>query len=134
MLTWATLVGRAPVRAIPFWLAQIGVPDGAAAQRHAPPTVDQARLLTYPNVVGEAAGSPKGARWRASHCESHAMAGVVPAYLERFQPHGLPTTAVIVPIHHLVHERSLAAPQAVEVLEQCRSYASCAASRPLCGE
>jgi NADH dehydrogenase len=74
---------------IPFWLAQIGafltVPLPNSMR---PLTVDQVRLLTYPNVVGEAAIAEGRTLAGLGIASPHAMAGVVPAYLERFQPHG----------------------------------------------
>ncbi|HEX5959083.1 MAG TPA: complex I NDUFA9 subunit family protein, partial [Hyphomicrobiaceae bacterium] len=53
-----------------------------------PVTVDQVRMLTQPNVVSEAA-IKEGRTLRGLGIASpHAMASVVPQYLERFQPYG----------------------------------------------
>ena len=54
-----------------------------------PLTVDQVRMLQQPNVVSEAAqagGAHAGRRSASSN--PHAMATIVPGYLERFRPHG----------------------------------------------
>lgn len=74
---------------LPFWLAQIGaflswpLPHGLR-----PFTVDQVRMLMRPNVVGEDANE-EGRTLQGLGIDSpHAMAGIVPAYLERFQSHG----------------------------------------------
>jgi len=74
---------------IPFWLAQIGafltVP---LPNSWRPLTVDQVRLLTEHNVVSEAAISEGRTLADLGVAHPHAMAAVVPGYLERFQPHG----------------------------------------------
>ncbi len=74
---------------LPFWLAQIGafltVPLPNSLR---PLTVDQVRLLTYHNVVTEAAITERRTLAGLGITAPHAMATVVPAYLERFQPHG----------------------------------------------
>lgn len=74
---------------LPFWLAQIGafltVPLPNSLR---PLTVDQVRLLTYHNVVTEAAITERRMLAGLGITAPHAMATVVPAYLERFQPHG----------------------------------------------
>jgi len=74
---------------VPFWLAQIGafltlpLPHGLR-----PLTVDQVRMLMRSNVVGETAVK-EGRTLQGLGIESpHAMATIVPPYLERFQPHG----------------------------------------------
>jgi NADH dehydrogenase len=74
---------------IPFWLAQIGafltapLPHGLR-----PLTVDQVRLLMRPNVVDEAAVKEGRTLQGLGIVAPHAMAGIVPEYLERFRPHG----------------------------------------------
>jgi len=74
---------------MPFWLAQIAAfltvpfPHGLR-----PVTVDQVRMLMRPNVVGEAALREGRTLAGLGIDHPHAMASVVPAYLERFQPHG----------------------------------------------
>jgi NADH dehydrogenase len=74
---------------IPFWMAQIvafltwPLPYGLR-----PLTVDQVRMLMRPNVVSEVA-IKEGRTLQGLGIETpHAMAGIVPTYLERFQPHG----------------------------------------------
>jgi len=74
---------------LPFWLAQIAafltlpLPHGLR-----PLTVDQVRTLMRPNVVGETA-SKVGRTLQGLGIDSpRAMASIVPAYLERFKPHG----------------------------------------------
>jgi NADH dehydrogenase len=73
---------------VPFWLAQVGafltVP---LPQSLRPVTVDQVRLLMRDNVLDEAA-IKEGRTLQGLGIVPHAMAGVVPQYLERFQPHG----------------------------------------------
>jgi NADH dehydrogenase len=74
---------------MPFWMAQIAAfltvpfPHGLR-----PVTVDQVRMLMRPNVVGEAALREGRTLAALGIDHPHAMATVVPAYLERFQPHG----------------------------------------------
>jgi NADH dehydrogenase len=74
---------------IPFWLAQVGafltlpLPNGMR-----PLTVDQVRMLTRPNVVSEEAMREGRTLAGLGIASPHAMATVVPGYLERFQPHG----------------------------------------------
>ena len=53
-----------------------------------PLTVDQVRLLQRPNVVSEAAIKEDRTLQGLGIAQPHAMAGIVPDYLERFQPHG----------------------------------------------
>jgi NADH dehydrogenase len=73
---------------VPFWLAQVGafltapLPHGLR-----PLTVDQVRLLMRHNVVNEAAVR-EGRTLQGLGITPHAMASIVPQYLERFQPHG----------------------------------------------
>ena len=74
---------------LPFWLAQIGafltlpLPHGLR-----PLTVDQVRMLMRPNVVSAAAIKEGRTLQGLGISDPHAMASIVPAYLERFQPHG----------------------------------------------
>ena len=74
---------------IPFWLAQVGafltVPLPNSLR---PLTVDQVRMLTEPNVVTEAAIREGRTLAGLGITSPHAMASIVPAYLERFRPHG----------------------------------------------
>jgi NADH dehydrogenase len=74
---------------IPFWLAQVGafltVP---LPNTWRPLTVDQVRLLSYHNVVGEAAIAEGRTLAGLGITSPHAMATIVPGYLQRFQPHG----------------------------------------------
>jgi NADH dehydrogenase len=74
---------------VPFWLAQIGAFLTVPLPNDLRPiTVDQVRALTEPNVVTEGAQA-EGRTLDGLGLESpHAMAAIVPAYLERFQPHG----------------------------------------------
>jgi NADH dehydrogenase len=74
---------------VPFWLAQIGafltawMPHGLR-----PLTVDQVRMLMRPNVVDEAAVKDGRTLQGLGIVAPNAMAGIVPQYLERFQPQG----------------------------------------------
>jgi NADH dehydrogenase len=74
---------------VPFWLAQIGafltawMPHGLR-----PLTVDQVRMLMRPNVVDEAAVKEGRTLQGLGIASPHTMAGIVPQYLERFQPQG----------------------------------------------
>ena len=74
---------------VPFWLAQIGafltapLPHGLR-----PLTVDQVRMLMRPNVVDAAAIKEGRTLQGLGIASPHAMASVVPQYLERFQPRG----------------------------------------------
>jgi NADH dehydrogenase len=74
---------------IPFWLAKLGalltVPLPNSMR---PLTVDQVRMLQRPNVVSEAAAEEGRTLAGLGIGEPRTMASVVPAYLERFQPHG----------------------------------------------
>jgi NADH dehydrogenase len=74
---------------LPFWLAQIGA-FLTAPLPHAlrPLTVDQVRMLMRPNVVDDAAIKEGRTLQGLGISSPHAMASVVPQYLERFQPHG----------------------------------------------
>jgi NADH dehydrogenase len=53
-----------------------------------PLTVDQVRMLMRPNVVDEAAIKEGRTLQGLGIANPHAMAGIVPEYLERFRPHG----------------------------------------------
>jgi NADH dehydrogenase len=74
---------------IPFWLAQVGafltapLPQGLR-----PLTVDQVRMLMRHNVVDEAAVKDGRTLHGLGIARPHAMANVVPQYLERFRPQG----------------------------------------------
>jgi uncharacterized protein YbjT (DUF2867 family) len=74
---------------LPFWLAKLGalltVPLPNSLR---PLTVDQVRMLTRPNVVSKEAVSEGRTLAGLGINSPHTMAAVVPAYLERFQPHG----------------------------------------------
>jgi len=74
---------------IPFWLAQVGafltVPLPNSMR---PLTVDQVRMLTQPNVVSDAATREGRTLAGLGINHPHAMATIVPSYLERFRPHG----------------------------------------------
>src|SRR5262249_41996002 len=72
---------------VPFWLAQVGAFLTAwLPQSVRPITVDQVRMLMRPNVVSGAA-QEEGRTLQGLGVEHpHAMAAIVPAYLERFQP------------------------------------------------
>jgi uncharacterized protein YbjT (DUF2867 family) len=74
---------------LPFWLAQVGAFLTAwLPQNLRPITVDQVRMLMRPNVVSAAAVEEGRTLQGLGVEEPHAMAAIVPAYLERFQPHG----------------------------------------------
>jgi NADH dehydrogenase len=80
---------KRPYLRIPFWAAKLGalltvpLPNGLR-----PLTVDQVRMLQSDNMVSAAAQS-EGRTLAAFGIEHpHTMEAVVPAYLERFQPHG----------------------------------------------
>jgi len=74
---------------IPFWLAQVGafltVPLPHSLR---PMTVDQVRMLMRHNVVSEAALKEGRTLAGLGIDHPHAMAAIVPAYLERFQQRG----------------------------------------------
>ena len=74
---------------IPFWLAQLGalltVPLPNTMR---PLTVDQVRMLTQPNIVGQDALKERRTLAGLGIESPHTMASIVPVYLERFQPHG----------------------------------------------
>jgi uncharacterized protein YbjT (DUF2867 family) len=73
---------------IPFWLAQVGAFMTAPLPPSLRPlTVDQVRLLMRDNVVDETAIA-EGRTLNGLGIAPQTMAGVVPQYLERFQPHG----------------------------------------------
>ncbi len=74
---------------LPFWLAKLGalltapLPNGLR-----PLTVDQMRMLQQPNIVSKAAEAEGRTLHGLGIQPPQAMAAIVPAYLERFQPHG----------------------------------------------
>ena len=80
---------RRPYLRIPFMFAKLGalltLPLPNSLQ---PLTVDQVRLLQRPNVVSEAATKETRTLAALGIVAPRTMASVVPAYLERFQPHG----------------------------------------------
>ena len=74
---------------LPFWLAQIGAFVTVPLPNNLRPlTVDQVRALTETNVVTEKAAAEGRTLGGLGVEHPHAMAAIVPAYLERFQPHG----------------------------------------------
>ena len=80
---------RKPYLRLPFMFAKLGalltVPLPNSMR---PLTVDQVRLLQRPNVVSEAAAKESAHAGRPRHRRAAHHGAVVPAYLERFQPHG----------------------------------------------
>ncbi len=80
---------RKPYLRLPFLFAKLGalltVPLPNSMR---PLTVDQVRLLQRPNVVSEAATAEARTLAGLGIAAPRTMAAVVPAYLERFQPHG----------------------------------------------
>jgi NADH dehydrogenase len=80
---------RRPYLRIPFMFAKLGalltlpLPNSLR-----PLTVDQVRLLQRPNAVSEAAAKENRTLAALGVTAPRTMASVVPAYLERFQPHG----------------------------------------------
>ena len=80
---------RRPYLRVPFLFAKLGalltlpLPNSMR-----PLTVDQVRLLQRPNVVSEAAAKEERTLAGLGIAAPRTMASVVPAYLERFQPHG----------------------------------------------
>jgi NADH dehydrogenase len=74
---------------VPFWAAKLGalltVPLPNSSR---PLTVDQVRLLQRDNVVSKAAEAEGRTLAGLGIPHVHNMESVVPAYLERFQPHG----------------------------------------------
>jgi NADH dehydrogenase len=74
---------------LPFWLAKLGALLTAPLPNSLRPlTVDQVRMLTRPNVVSKEALAENRTLAGLGIASPHTMANVVPAYLERFQPHG----------------------------------------------
>jgi NADH dehydrogenase len=74
---------------LPFWLAKLGALLTAPLPNSVRPlTVDQVRLLKKDNVVSEAAVAEGRTLAGLGIARPHAMAAIVPGYLERFQPHG----------------------------------------------
>jgi NADH dehydrogenase len=74
---------------LPFWAAKLGalltLPLPNAMR---PLTVDQVRMLQRDNVVSEAAIAEGRTLAGLGIANPHAMATIVPGYLQRFQPHG----------------------------------------------
>jgi uncharacterized protein YbjT (DUF2867 family) len=74
---------------IPFWAAKLGalltlpLPNGLR-----PLTVDQIRMLQSDNIVSKTAQAEGRTLAGLGIEHPHTMEAVVPAYLERFQPHG----------------------------------------------
>jgi len=74
---------------LPFWLAKLGalltvpLPNGLR-----PLTVDQVRMLQRPNIVSKAAQAEARTLQGLGIEPLHSMGAIVPAYLERFRPHG----------------------------------------------
>jgi NADH dehydrogenase len=86
-LAWSA---RKRVRlSIPFWLAKLGalitlpLPSGLR-----PLTVDQVRMLQSDNVLSKAAEAEGRVLAGLGIEHPQMMEAIVPAYLERFQPHG----------------------------------------------
>ena len=74
---------------IPFWFAQLGAMlTTPLPNTMRPLTVDQVRMLMRPNVVSAEAVKEGRTLSGLGIEHPHAMASVVPGYLERFQPHG----------------------------------------------
>jgi NADH dehydrogenase len=74
---------------IPFWLAQVGAFLTAPLPHSLRPlTVDQVRMLMRDNVVDAAAIKEGRTLQGLGIASPHSMAGIVPPYLERFNPHG----------------------------------------------
>lgn len=80
---------KRPYLRLPFWAAKLGalltLPLPNALR---PLTVDQVRMLQRDNVVSEAAAAEGRTLAGLGIRNPHAMATIVPGYLERFQPHG----------------------------------------------
>ena len=74
---------------LPFWVARvIAFVTWPAPYGLRPLTVDQVRMLRRPNVVDGAAIEDGRTLQGLGIDNPQAMATIVPAYLERFQPHG----------------------------------------------
>jgi NADH dehydrogenase len=74
---------------IPFWLAKLGAMLTAPLPNSLRPlTVDQLRMLQTANVVSAAAQAQGRTLTGLGVTQPHTMTAIVPAYLERFQPHG----------------------------------------------
>jgi len=80
---------RKPYLRLPFMFAKLGAMLTVPLPNSMRPlTVDQVRLLQRPNVVSEAAAKEERTLAGLGIAAPRTMAAVVPAYLERFQPHG----------------------------------------------
>ncbi len=74
---------------LPFWAAKLGALLTAPLPNALRPlTVDQVRLLQVDNVVTAQAISEDHTLQGLGITDPHTMAAIVPAYLERFNPHG----------------------------------------------
>ena len=74
---------------MPFSLAKLAaLATVPLPNRLRPLTVDQVRMLQRPNVVSEAAFAERRTLAGLGIASPHAMAAIVPVYLERFQPRG----------------------------------------------
>ena len=74
---------------MPFWLAKlVALATVAAPNALRPVTVDQVRMLRRDNVVSDAAVKEGRTLAALGISAPHAMAAIVPAYLERFQDKG----------------------------------------------
>jgi uncharacterized protein YbjT (DUF2867 family) len=80
---------RRPYLRLPFWLAKLGAALTAPLPNAVRPlTVGQVRMLQTDNVVSSAAGTEGRTLAGLGIAHPHTMGGIVPTYLERFQPHG----------------------------------------------
>jgi len=74
---------------LPFWLAKLGAFLTVPLPNNLRPlTVDQVRLLQRDNVVGKIAEAEGRTLAGLGIGAPQTMGSIVPAYLERFQPHG----------------------------------------------
>jgi NADH dehydrogenase len=74
---------------LPFWLAQVAAfVTTPLPNSWRPITVDQVRQLVDDNVVSAAAAEEGRSLAGLGIANPHAMATIVPGYLERFQSHG----------------------------------------------
>ena len=73
---------------LPFWAAKFAALLTLPLHRMRPLTVDQVRMLQSDNVVSAAAQGEGRTLLGLGIEHPHVMETVVPAYLERFQPHG----------------------------------------------
>jgi NADH dehydrogenase len=74
---------------MPFWLAKLAALATVPLPNSLRPlTVDQVRMLQSDNVVSHAAEAEGRTLAGLGIAQPHAIASIVPAYLERFQPKG----------------------------------------------